>query len=192
MRWAPCFLASIPGTRWLRIKWRLKVVQSPGTTISVYHLRYTISAKLLIFSNAPAIGPQTHSSSYQNSQYETSSETAKIRYTIYFNAATGSFKLIAPNLLRVQCPRRFWEIDPEILHTCLMFPCQTVNECVPRFRQIIVLVISRGYLGLKGSHIQRKKRKNIRKGLGRSTLNTSAKFQGLFLKNGVDIWIFVR
>ena len=112
MRWAPCFLASIPGTRWLRIKWRLKVVQSPGTTISVYHLRYTISAKLLIFSNAPAIGPQTHSSSYQNSQYETSSETAKIRYTIYFNAATGSFKLIAPNLLRVQCPRRFWDSDP--------------------------------------------------------------------------------
>ena len=33
-------------------------------------------------------------------------------------------------------------------------------------------------------------KKNIRKGLGKGTLNTCAKFQGLTLKNGVDIWTF--
>ena len=26
------------------------------------------------------------------------------------------------------CPRRFWEIDPEILHTCLMCPCRAFYE----------------------------------------------------------------
>ena len=34
--------------------------------------------------------------------------------------------------------------------------------------------------------------KKKRKRLGRGTLNTGAKFQGLTLKNGVDIWTFVR
>ena len=46
-------------------------------------------------------------------------------------------------------------------------------------------------LGLKESHISGEK-KNIRKGLGRGTLNTCAKLEGLSLQNGVDIWAFVR
>ena len=37
-----------------------------------------------------------------------------------------------------------------------------------------------------------KKTKHIPKRLGRGTLNTCAKIQGLSLKNGVDIWSFVR
>ena len=49
-----------------------------------------------------------------------------------------------------------------------------------------------GYLGLKGSQISREKEKNIRKRLGRDTLNTCAKFQGPSLENGADIWTFVR
>ena len=35
---------------------------------------------------------------------------------------------------------------------------------------------------------KRKKKKPIRERLGRGTLNTCAKFQGLSLQNGVDIW----
>ena len=37
-----------------------------------------------------------------------------------------------------------------------------------------------------------KQKQNIRKRLGRGTLNACAKFQGPFLQNGVDIWTFVR
>ena len=37
-----------------------------------------------------------------------------------------------------------------------------------------------------------KKKKSIRQRLGKGTLNTCAKFQGPTLKNGVDIWTFVR
>ena len=45
---------------------------------------------------------------------------------------------------------------------------------------------------LKRPHIFGEKKKNIRKRLGKGTLNTYAKFQGLTLKNGVDISTFVR
>ena len=38
----------------------------------------------------------------------------------------------------------------------------------------------------------KKRKKNIRKRLGKGILNTYAKFQGLTLKNAVDIWAFVR
>ena len=27
-----------------------------------------------------------------------------------------------------KCPHRFWELDPEILHTCLMCPCRAFYE----------------------------------------------------------------
>ena len=50
-----------------------------------------------------------------------------------------------------------------------------------------------GYLGLKRPHISSEKKKEKRRTrLGKGTLNTCAKFQGLTLKNGVDIWTFVR
>ena len=32
-----------------------------------------------------------------------------------------------------KCPRRFWEIDPEILHTCSMCPCRAFYEWGFRF-----------------------------------------------------------
>ena len=68
------------------------------------------------------------------------------------------------------------------------------------FARVLSLILMKflyflGYLDLKGSHISSGKKtkiKNIRKGLGRRTLNTCAKFQGLSLKNGMDIWTFVR
>ena len=58
-----------------------------------------------------------------------------------------------------------------------------------------------GYLGLKRPHIlgekqqqqqQQQQQQNIRIRLGKGTLNTCAKIQGLALKNGVDIWTFER
>ena len=27
-----------------------------------------------------------------------------------------------------KCPRRFWDVDPEVVHTCSISPCQPVNE----------------------------------------------------------------
>ena len=52
------------------------------------------------------------------------------------------------------------------------------------------------FLGIFGdptfSAIKNKNKKPIRKRLGKGTLNTCTKFQGLTLKNGVDIWTFVR
>ena len=31
---------------------------------------------------------------------------------------------------KFKCPRRFQEIDPEVMHTCLMCPCQSFYDCV--------------------------------------------------------------
>ena len=41
---------------------------------------------------------------------------------------TGWFKHKTQNSFRCQCPRRFWELDPEFLHTCLVCPCRAFNE----------------------------------------------------------------
>ena len=59
---------------------------------------------------------------------------------------------------------------------------------------ILVFVFFVGYLGLKRPHIfgEKTAKKHIRRSLGKGTLNTCAKLQGLTLKNGVDIWPFVR
>ena len=43
----------------------------------------------------------------------------------------GWFKLIAPNSFSVQCPRRFCELDPEMLHTCFTCPCRAVIVFFP-------------------------------------------------------------
>ena len=49
------------------------------------------------------------------------------------------------------------------------------------------------YLGLKGSHNSSEKKKKSVKGLAGDIKNwTRTKFQGLSLKNGVDIWTLVR
>ena len=42
------------------------------------------------------------------------------------------------NALQSKCPRRFWEMDPEVLHACLMCPCQALYECfffLPRWKR---------------------------------------------------------
>ena len=67
-------------------------------------------------------------------------------------------------------------MDPEILHMCLMCPCQALSDLL---------------FGWK-SNIWRKITKHIRKRLGRGTVNTTTyvrecKFQGHSLKTGVDI-----
>ena len=79
-----------------------------------------------------------------------------------------------------------------------MCPCRAFNEwgfSFWFFRHIFGVLYFWGYLGLKEPHIfgEKKKQKqtNIRKRLGRGTLNTRAKIEGLTLKNGVDIWAFV-
>ena len=64
------------------------------------------------------------------------------------------------------------------------------------FRQILDFCIFRDFWVLRDPRFPPKtktKTKNpIRKNVGGDALNTCAKFQGLSLKNGVDIWTFVR
>ena len=107
---------------------------------------------------------------------------------------TGWFKRKTQNSFRCQCPRRFWELDPEILHVCLVCPCQACNGCFCffSFRQILRFSFFRGiFVSEETPHFRRKK-KNIRERLGKGTVSTCAKFQGLTLKNGVDIRTFAR
>ena len=108
--------------------------------------------------------------------------------TRYSIPGTGWFKHKTPNSFRRQCPRRFWELDPELLHTCLMCPCRAFNECFffrffVFFTRCLGFCIFWRYLGFKGPHIFAEKNKktnnSIRKRLGRGTLNTWANFQGL-------------
>ena len=109
---------------------------------------------------------------------------------------TGWFSHKKQNSSRCQCPRLSWELDPETLHTCLACPFRAFNKCF--FRAFVFFVrywgfrIFLGYLGLKRPHIfgeKKRKAKPIRKRLGKGAFNTFAKFQGLTLKNGVDILI---
>ena len=98
----------------------------------------------------------------------------------------GWFQLIALFFFRVQSERRFWEIDVEILHTRLTFPCRTVDK---RFSSSVILVLYFfAYLGLEGSSISsnknKNKNKNIRKKLDRCTLNTCENFRGSQKRRG--------
>ena len=104
---------------------------------------------------------------------------------------TGWFKHKKPKSLQSSMPtRRFWEIDPEILHTCLICPCQACYEWGFRFfvffRQIFgFFFFFLDIWVLRGPTFPAKKpktKKPIRKRLGRGTLNTWAKSQGLSQK----------
>ena len=56
--------------------------------------------------------------------------TPKIEYTLKpsnYDAKPWFLHLIAQ---KSKCPRRFWELDPEFLHTCFMCPCRAYYECV--------------------------------------------------------------
>ena len=123
------------------------------------------------------------------------------RLLLYFCIRpTGWFKHKTQNSFRCQCPRRFWELDPEILYTCFVCPCRSLTNgafsFVCFFRQIFFVLFFWGYLGRKRPYIfgEKKKEKEnpIRKRLGKGILNTRAKCQGLTPKNGVDISTFVR
>ena len=90
-----------------------------------------------------------------------------------------------------KCPHRFWEIDP-ILHNCLMCPCRAFHECFSFFAENVGSLQTQISPEKTKTAISdgKKRNKNIRYRLGRGTPNTRAKFQGLTLKNGVDIGIW--
>ena len=73
-------------------------------------------------------------------------------------------------------------------------PAEPFTNCVLSsfFLQIFGFSYFLGSLGLKGSHISCERKKNIRKGLGRGTLNTCAKCQGLISKKRRGYLEFVR
>ena len=68
-----------------------------------------------------------------------------------FVLSTGWFKHKTPNSFRVRCPRRFWEMDPEFMHTCLMCPCRAFYESFffffSLFRQVFGFLIFFGIFG---------------------------------------------
>ena len=74
------------------------------------------------------------------------------KYTYVYAGNTGCFKRKTQNSFRCQCPRRFGEFDPEILHTCLVCPCRAFNECFffvfCFFRQIFGVLYLLGIFGL--------------------------------------------
>ena len=79
--------------------------------------------------------------------------------------------------------------------SCQILPSHShlTKNTINFVQQMLLFLYFLGYLGLKEFHISSEKNKKpIRKGLDRGTLNTCANFQGLSLKNGVDIWAFVR
>ena len=85
-------------------------------------------------------------------------------------SVTGWFKHTTPNCFRRQCPRRFWELDPEILHVFWCAPAEPSRMgvfCFLFFRQTFGFCFCFWYLGLKETpHFRRKKNKkenNIRK-----------------------------
>ena len=70
---------------------------------------------------------------------------------------TGWFKHKAPNSVRRQCRRHFWELDPEILHALFSVPLPSLERFVYFilffFVRYLGFVIFGGYLSLKGPHI---------------------------------------
>ena len=63
-----------------------------------------------------------------------------------------------PNLLSIQCSRRYLEVDPEIWHTCSMNSCQLVTEYFFPDRFFFSLSFL-GHLGLRRFQISGKKKK---------------------------------
>ena len=77
-----------------------------------------------------------------------------------------------------------------------MCPCRAFNECFFLCffysSDIWGFVFFEDIWGLRQPIFSSEKKTNIRKRLGKGTFNTRAEVQGLTLKNGVDIWTFVR
>ena len=84
-----------------------------------------------------------------------------------------------------KCPRCFWEIDPEILHTRLMCPCRAFTKGIFLFFFVFSLEIEDPFKiqisqkMQKPKHLAKKKRKNSNsKRLGKGILNTLCKISG--------------
>ena len=77
-------------------------------------------------------------------------------------------------------------IDPEFLHTCLMCPCRSFYVFFFSLEMWDPLRPKYPKKYKKRKNLAGKK--NIRKRLGRGTLNTCAKFQGIIYKKGCGLW----
>ena len=91
----------------------------------------------------------------------------------------------------------FFRVRPRNFAHVLSVPLPSLtNIYFLFFRQIFGFLFFAGYLGIKRPHIfgEKKIKKTTKHSerLGKGTLNTCAKFQGLTLENGVAIWTFVR
>ena len=111
---------------------------------------------------------------------------------------TVCFKLKARNEFPGECPRRFYDSDREILHASSMCPCEDL-PCLILFIYFCLIFRQLDFFGkiwttLETKSFRRKNQKEtppeVRPRDGHAEL--VCKFQGLSLKNGVDIWTFVR
>ena len=95
--------------------------------------------------------------------------------TCNVSTAASIFRLVqkhqTPNSFRDQCPRHFWDIDPEILHVFHVF-----DVPLPCLLRIDFCFFFRWKFGIPEDPF-----------IPRGTLNTCAIFQGPSPKNGVDI-----
>ena len=103
-----------------------------------------------------------------------------------------------------KCPRRFWELDPEILHKSLMCSCRTCLMCSCRTFYDFFFCFSVFSPNMWGSLRPKyppkitktknlaKKKTNNKKSVkaGQGHIKHVCKFQGLNLTNGVDIGIW--
>ena len=101
------------------------------------------------------------------------------------------------NVFAGQIPHRFSESDCEILYTSSMSPYEDVTQrCFCFFWMIFRKLSLFGKCGPpQTQYIRRKKpKKRTPPGYQASgwTHRARARFQGLFLENGVDVWTFVR
>ena len=127
---------------------------------------------------------------FQTKQKFGTSQTPYIHGSrVRYFSRTGWFKHKPPNSFRCQMSTPFLRvIDPDILAHVLNVPLPSLQPLLFS-REIRFFNI---YLCLKETPHFRRKKKKIGERLGRGTLNTWAEFQGLTLKNGVDIWTLVR
>ena len=133
--------------------------------------------------------------------------TAQDQYLAKFNAENRIYAkpsnydakpwFLHLNAQKSKWPRRFRELDPEILHMCLyalaepfwMFCCFFCFFFAENVGSLNTQISSKKQ---KPKYLTKKteNKKYIFVRLGRGTLNTCAKFRGLTLKNGVDIGIW--
>ena len=109
-------------------------------------------------------------------------------------SSTGCFKLIAANSFSVQCPRRFWEIDPEIFaHTRVLYPpAERLTNFSFFWARYLCFCIFYDIWVMRDPTFPAEEKKKFANGSAAAYKIPVAKFQGISLKDGVDIWTFVR